>query len=130
MSITVGLFRPPGVFFFEIDYFAFRRLKALASKYLRAFSIFKTKHGYHLMGTPFSMRIWRIFKRNFKTDYTMKLRKRWISIRKVHPQVLRIAPKWSTNEGIEVSPKPRKVFCSGNFQIENDVRYRVAYYCK
>jgi len=134
-NIAIGLLRPSYVFFFDLDGYGYRKLKKLALKHLKYFSLYKTKHGYHVIGYPFSRRIWRIFKNALKTDYTMKLRMRWYKVRKAmrknwnpsKEMIIRISFKYDALGNI-VNRKPKKIF--GNFELLNVEKYKVMYWCK
>lgn len=128
LGYAVGLKRPPHVFFFDLDGTGFRKLKRYCSKYLKHFSIYKSKHGYHMIGYPFRRKIWRIFKRAFKTDYTLKLFPRWGNPRfSTKSMVLRISEKWDEN-GKVVSERPKLM--TGNFLLFDPEKYMIIYRCK
>ena len=127
-NCAVGLRRPPHVFFYDIDYFKEGKKNVIVylipfcSEHLKSFSIYKTQHGYHVIGTPFTRKIWFSFKRRFKTDFTLELKKQ-------RSQVLRISVKWNRKTGGIISPAPVKVF--GNFSIKPYLeQWRFAYYSK
>lgn len=129
-NVAVGILRPPHVFFYEVDVkrnfkYVFSRLKFHAKMTLHYFSIFRTKHGYHLMGYPYSKATWQHFTKMFTSDFSIKLRPRW---NKKEPQVLRISEKWDLKTGKVVSPKPK--FICGNFFLEGIQNYKVMYYAK
>ena len=130
-NVAVGILRPPHVFFYEVDCpNDFRQtrsdLKDTAnSAGLKVFSIFKTKHGYHIIGYPYSRKIWRRFKREFPSDFTMKLKPRW---NRKYPQVLRISEKFDLKTGKVVSPAPK--FVCGNLFLDNIQKYKVMYFAK
>ena len=130
-NVAVGILRPPHVFFYEVDLkgrdFAICKwaLKSDAQKWFKAFSIFRTKHGYHLIGYPFTQKAWRYFKRVFKSDFTMKLKPRW---NRKYPQVLRISEKFDLKTGKVVSPAPK--FVCGNLFLDNVQKYKVLYFAK
>jgi len=131
-NIAIGLLRPSHVFFFDLDGHGYRKLKKLALKHLKYFSLYKTKNGYHLIGYPFSKRLWRIFKHALKTDYTALLRNRFCKAKgqkynRYNEMVVRISPKYDALGNI-VNLKPRKIF--GNFELLNVEKYKVIYWCK
>ena len=126
-NIAIGLLRPPHVFFFDLDSHGYRKLKKLALKHLKYFSLYRTKHGYHVIGYPFSRRVWRIFKRNFKTDYHAKLHKRFRN-GFFSEQILRINSKFDDDLGQIVSSKPKKIY--GNFELINCIEFVRFYKCK
>lgn len=129
-NVAVGLLRPPHVFFYEVDVKKkFRsvriRLVSFAVRWLKFWSIFRTKHGYHLVGYPYSTKAWLCAKRHFRSDFTKKLRARWD---RKNPQVLRISEKWNIKTGKISSSKPK--FICGNFFLEGIQKYKVLYYAK
>jgi hypothetical protein len=130
-NIAVGMLRPPHVFFYEVDCpkGKMRKTKMLlkfdAQQFFQAFSLYRTKHGYHLIGYPFSMVAWKFFKRFYKSDFTMKLKPRW---NRRYPQVLRISEKFDLKTGKVVSPAP-KLVC-GNLFLDNIQKYKVMYFAK
>lgn len=130
-GIVVGLLRPPNVFFFEVDSRTRetrKKLLRLCKNHLKYYSVYLTKHGYHVIGYPFRKKIWRIFKNAIKTDFTLNLRPRW-NMPRYRAQVLRISPKFELKTGEEYSFSPRKML--GNFELLNIQKYKVVYYtCK
>ena len=117
-TVSLGLVRPRGILFFEIDFRAFRKLKNFAEKRFKAFSIYRTKHGYHLIAYPFRKKLFRALKRAFRTDFTMRFEK----------TILRIGPKFEEKTGKVVSPRPVKVY--GNIELINIDEYKFSYWCK
>ena len=129
-NVAVGILRPPHVFFYEIDLkdsfsYWLGQLKIYSECYFSTYSIFRTKHGYHVMAYPYSKRAWDDFCRGCPSDFTMKLKPRW---NKKNPQVLRISEKWDSETGKVVSPAPK--FICGNFFLDNIQKYKVMYYAK
>ena len=130
-NVAVGILRPPHVFFYEVDtklgHFRWLRntLVIHSKRFFKAFSLFRTKHGYHLIGYPFTQKAWRYFKRVFKSDFTMKLKPRW---NRKYPQVLRISEKFDLKTGKVVSPAPK--FVCGNLFLDNVQKYKVLYFAK
>lgn len=134
-NVAVGLLRPPHVFFYEVDckkgkFRAIKkRLIKYANRYFNRFSIYRSKHGYHLFGVPYFRRTYQIFKNRFRSDFTKKLRTRW---GRKDPQVLRISEKWDLKTGRITSPCPK--FIVGNLKLNkvvNDIQnYKVMYYAK
>lgn len=123
----VGLLRPPRIFFFEVDSRSRetrKKLVRLCKNHLKYYSIYVTKHGFHVIGYPFKKKIWRIFKRALKTDFTLNLRPRW-NMPRYRAQVLRISPKFELRTGKEYSFRPKRI--SGNFELLNIERYKVMY---
>ena len=124
-SIAVGLLRPPHIFFFEVDNLKMKtRLLKLCCKHLKYFSIYATKRGYHVIGYPFRKRIWRIFKRKIKTDFTMRLEARF-NMPRYRPQILRTSPKFDKKSGKIVSAAPKKIH--GNLELLNVKKYKRMY---
>ena len=129
--MAVGLLRPPHVFFYEVDCkrgkfrTIRRRFLEAARKFFNYWSLFRTKHGYHLIAYPYSRKVWRYFKRNFRSDFTMKLKARW---GRKEPQVLRISSKFDIKTGDIVSLEPKLI--RGNFFLQNISKYKVFYYAK
>ena len=121
-TIALGLTRPRGILFFEIDFFALKKLKGFAQKNFKYFEILRTRHGYHLRAYPFRWKKFRALKRMFKSDFSMKYEK----------CILRISPKWEEKTGRITSPRPIRV--CGNFDIFTFVkgidRYKFPYWCK
>ena len=127
-NVAVGLIRPPRVFFYEIDSTDkndFTDLYYCAEKQLQYYSIYKTKHGYHIIGYPYTKKAWKHFSFYHESDFTIKLKPRW---QNRNPQVLRISEKWDLKTGKVVSPAP-KLVC-GNFFLEGIMKYKVMYYAK
>lgn len=131
-NVAVGLLRPPHVFFYEVDVgkgHSFRNkrrwLSMFGELYFKAFSIYRTKNGYHFLGYPYRKKIWIKFKKTFKSDFTIKLRPRW---NRKNPQVLRISEKWDLKTGRITSPAPK--FILGNLKLDNIQNYKVLYYAK
>ena len=131
-NVAVGILRPPHVFFYEIDCpkgEGFVKRRTLFMRYallnFEEFSLYRTKHGYHLIAYPYSQNVWRKFKRKFPSDFTMKLKPRW---NKKYPQVLRISEKFDLKTGIVVSPAPK--FICGNLFLDNIQKYKVMYFAK
>jgi hypothetical protein len=129
-TIAVGIRRPPTVFFFDVDKrdsLTLKKLLKYCNKYFKNplfYSIYLTKNGYHVIAYPFRKKIFRAFKRAFKSDYTMKLRKKFASGGSSE-MVLRISPKWELRSGKKTSDRPKKII--GNFEILNLGRYFVLY---
>lgn len=130
-NVAVGLLRPPHVFFYEVDVKKgkFRATKKRLVKYAKDlfvyFSVYRTKHGYHLLAFGYSKYNFALFKKLFPSDFTRLLRFRW---NRQNPQVLRISEKWDLKTGKIVSPKPK--FICGNFFLEGIQNYKVMYYAK
>ena len=130
-NVAVGILRPPHIFFYEVDVKngKFRAMKRklirVAKNWLKAFSVFRTKHGYHIIGFPYYIRTWRYFKKRFSSDFTMKLKPRWD---RRYPQVLRISEKFDLKTGKIVSPAPK--FICGNLFLDNIQKYKVMYFAK
>lgn len=129
-NVAVGLLRPRNVFFYEIDLkdsFRYwrKQLKIYGDFHLSYYSIYRTKHGYHIIGYPYSVKAWQDFKSGFHSDFTKKLKPRW---NKKNPQVLRISEKWDLKTGKVTSPKPKLIY--GNFFLQGYQNYKVLYYAK
>ena len=130
-NVAVGLLRPPHVFFYEVDckkgnFKAMRMsIQRSAMDWFESYSLFRTRHGYHLFGYPYSKEAWDFFKFVYPSDFTIKLRMRWYS---KNPQVLRISEKWDLKTGKVTSPKPK--FICGNFFLDGIMNYKVLYYAK
>lgn len=127
-NIAVGILRPPKIFFFEIDnkdILEVARFGRFIETHFHYYSVYETKNGFHVIAYPFKRKIWNHFKREFKTDFTMKLRKRW---GKGKPQVLRISEKWDQKTGRVTSPRPKLI--QGNLFLLNVNQYKVIYFAK
>jgi hypothetical protein len=130
-NVAVGLLRPPHVFFYEVDCkkgkfrATKKRLVKYANRSFHVFSVFRTLHGYHIIGFPYRTKVFCFFKKKFVSDFTKKLRPRW---NRKDPQVLRISEKWNLKTGRIVSPAPK--FICGNLKLDNIQNYKVLYYAK
>lgn len=133
-NVAVGLLRPPHIFFYEVDLknndnfgvMKYRLIRAATAWFNKdSFSIYRTKHGYHLIAYPYSRRAWNYFKRKFPSDFTRKLKSRW---GKKEPQVLRISEKFDVKTGKVVSPAPKRIY--GNYNLYRVMPYKVIYFAK
>jgi hypothetical protein len=130
-NIAVGILRPPHVFFYEVDVKVgeFRAtqkcLRQDAKESFDAFSLYRTKHGYHIIGYPYRQEIFKLFQVCHPSDFTMKLKPRF---GRKEPQILRISEKFDLKTGKVVSPAPK--FICGNLFLDNIQKYKVMYYAK
>ena len=130
-NVAVGILRPPHVFFYEVDckkgnFRAMRiALDIACQNNFEYYSLFRTKHGYHIHAYPYSKESWQFFSYVFPSDFTMKLKPRW---NRKYPQVLRISEKFDLKTGKIVSPAPK--FICGNLFLDNIQKYKVMYFAK
>ena len=134
-NVAVGVLRPHNYFFYEIDCkkgefrILRKRFENYAKIYLKKYCIFRTKHGYHLIGKLKKENsqnfVFNKFSYWFPSDYTKELKPRF---HRKNPQILRLSEKFSLQTGRVTSPKPK--FICGNFQPEFQTKDKVLYYAK
>lgn len=110
--VTIGAFRSHSQFFYDLDTKSsanFTYLVLFCKERFKHFSIWKTQRGYHVRAAirPGDYeKIFRAFKRKFKSDYRKRSNYN-------KPCVLRIAPKWDAKTGEVFSPAPKYLY--GNY---------------
>jgi hypothetical protein len=113
--LALGVRRPRGYFFYEIDNKQageLWKLVTFAGKRLKAFKLFRTRAGYHLIGQLRKeekwFTVWNYFKRRIKTDFKNSKRHGFV-------QVLRISAKYDC-WGRIVNPAPELVLNYGRLK--------------
>jgi hypothetical protein len=126
--LALGVRRPHNFFFYEIDNHnpvEFYKMLVFAVKRLRAFKLFRTVRGYHLVGELRKGQkwktVWNYFKRRIKTDFRNSKKHGFF-------QVLRVSAKYN-GSGRIINPAPRLILSYGVLRhIHN--RYFLIYWTK
>jgi hypothetical protein len=113
--LAVGVRRPHGYFFYEIDTHKVKilwKLITFSRKRLKTFKLFRTRAGYHLIGQLKKeekwFTVWNYFKRRIKTDFKNSKRHGFV-------QVLRISAKYD-RWGRIVNPAPELILSYGRLE--------------
>jgi hypothetical protein len=110
--LALGVRRPQNFFFFEVDShnsIELYKILVFAVERLRAFRVYWTQRGFHLLGELRRGQkwktVWNYFKRRIRTDYKNSKRHGFF-------QVLRISAKYD-RLGRIVNPAPRLIYSYG-----------------